>query len=462
MRFITTIAALMFSLVQGIYAQQIEPFEKGDRVVFAGNSITEAGLYHNYIWLYYLTRFPERELQVFNGGIGGDVAGQIYDRLEVDLFGKKPTVLVVTFGMNDSKYFEYGDTTKTEQVRKNAVETSLASFRKIEDELKKHQGLRKIIMSSSLYDETMQNKDNYFHGKAATMEAIARFQEETAQRNGWDYVDLLHPMSDITRREQAKKADFTLTGPDRIHPGSAGHFVMAYLFLKDQGMAGKPVAVVDINASEAKVKQTENARVSALKATPEMVSFKYLASALPFPIDTVPRVWQNWQTQKEALEVIPFTEEMNQEILKVAGLKSGMTYELRLNDESMGQFTAQQISSGINLATITSTPQYKQAERLMELNRQHRELENKFRNYYWVNYDFLKEKGLLFDDSEVARDTVMNNQDNIWLKSKTEDYERVRVASTRKKLEQEMAAIRKKLYSQNRPQSIQVTLTAVR
>ena len=44
------------------------------RAVFLGNSITDGGHYHSYIWLYYMTRFPDMPIRVFNGGIGGDTA----------------------------------------------------------------------------------------------------------------------------------------------------------------------------------------------------------------------------------------------------------------------------------------------------------------------------------------------------------------------------------------------------
>ncbi|GHE35692.1 SGNH/GDSL hydrolase family protein [Sphingobacterium griseoflavum] len=461
MRPLIFIAFLIFCAQNNFAQQAIKPFKKGDRIVFAGNSITEAGLYHNDLWLYYITRFPNQEITVCNGGIGGDVAKNINDRLEVDLLGKKPNVLVVTFGMNDSKYYEYGDRTKTAETRKIAVDTSLAYFQKIEATLKQHPGMRKIIMSSSLYDETVENKDNYFPGKAATMEAIAAFQQETAERNTWDFVDLMGQMTAITLQEQAKNPAFTLTGPDRIHPGSAGHFVMAYLFLKAQGMSGKPVSVVHIDAQKSKDIETLNARVSSLKTSSNAVSYDYLAAALPFPIDTVPRVWQNWQTQAEALQVIPFMEEMNQERLKVTGLAASTDYELRLDNNLIGRFSSAQLSEGLNLASLTNTPQYKQAEKLMHILGEYRDLERKFRNYTWVNYNFLKEKGLLLDDSQAALDTVMANQDNVWLKSKTEDYEAVRNPVSKKLLDKKMAAIRKQLYTLNRPKKMRVTLTAV-
>ena len=42
-------------------AQQVAPFKNGDRVVFMGNSITDGGHYHSYIWLYYMTHFPLKD-----------------------------------------------------------------------------------------------------------------------------------------------------------------------------------------------------------------------------------------------------------------------------------------------------------------------------------------------------------------------------------------------------------------
>lgn len=449
---------VLFKLGQG---QSIEPFKDGDRVVFAGNSITEAGLYENYIWLYYITHLPEVKLRIFNAGIGGDVAGQIYDRLAKDIMEKDPSVLVVTFGMNDSKYFEYQDTSKTVQTRKAAVDTSYANFLKIAAFLKARPTLRKIIMSSSPYDETMQNEKNYFPGKSQTMEEIASFQQTIARRNQWEYVDLLHPMLAITHQEQAKQPNFTLTGPDRIHPGSAGHLVMAYLFLKAQGLAGKPVADLAIDAALERVLKNENADIRSLKSNKSSVTFNYLAKSLPFPIDTLPRVWENKQTQKDALDVIPFMAEFNQERMMVKGLKAG-DYVLKIDGEWIGTFSAAEWAKGINLAEITHTPQYKQALELMELNRKHRELEIKFRNYYWVNYNFLKDKKLLFDDSEVAHDTVMKHQeDNGWLRIKTADYEQIRKLDTRSQLEREMASLREEMYRLNKPRAHRVTITAI-
>src|SRR5690606_19471858 len=98
---------LLFLPAPFVRAQQIAPFADNDRVVFLGNSITDGGHYHSFIWLYYLTRFPEMNLTVQNAGIGGDRVVEMVKRLDGDVFSKRPTVLITTFGMNDSGYFEY-------------------------------------------------------------------------------------------------------------------------------------------------------------------------------------------------------------------------------------------------------------------------------------------------------------------------------------------------------------------
>ncbi len=453
------IGLVCLAAYQSICAQGIAPFEKGDRVVFAGNSITEAGLYANNIWLYYLTRFPDRPIRVFNGGIGGDVSAQILARLDADLLVKDPDVLVVTFGMNDSRYFEYGDTARTQAVIEEAVATSKAGFDRIVDRLQRQPRLRTIVMSSSPYDETVANDRNLFKGKSIAMERIAGFQQEAAARNRWGFVDLLRPMQAINERGQEERPDFTITGPDRIHPGSAGHLVMAYLFLKAQGLAGRPVADVALDAGQARVTRQENASVRNLAVTDGGLSFDYLAGSLPFPIDTVPRVWENPQTQRDALHVVPFMDEFNSERLAVAGLAEGR-YAVGIGGEYLCDATASELAAGINLAEYPQAPQYRQARRLLVLNRLHAEMEQKYRNYFWVNYNFLQEKGLLFDDSDAARDTIMAHADtNGWLNAKRGDYETVRVAASRKALDREMARIRKQLYRLNKPVTHRITIT---
>ena len=439
-----------------------DPFTSGERIVFAGNSITEAGFYENYIWLYYITHFPDRKIEVINGGIGGDVAKQIYTRIDGDILAKKPDVLIVTFGMNDSKYFEYGmHKDKVDSVRKAAVDTSYKSFQLIEQRLIALPNLKKIMMTSSPYDETMKNEKNYFPGKSKTMEEIIRFQKDAAVKNNWSYVDLFYPMTAMEQAKQKDDSTFTLTGPDRIHPGNAGHFVMAYLFLKAQQLANQPIANISIDAAKNKVMQAGNCTLSNLSSKNSVVAFTYLAKSLPYPIDTAVRMWGNPHRQSEALDVIPFIKEFDQEMLVVKGLK-GNKYSLMIDSNEVTQCTAQQLSEGINLAILTNTPQYKQAKAIMDLQLKRKELEDKMRAYFWINFDYLNEKGMLFNDSQASLDSVLIAAKNNWaIASKKDAYTEVRQQSTRDKIQQQMNDMRDELYNMAKPVSHKIVVKQI-
>ena len=453
-------AAMLTSAVASAQ-QSPDPFKAGDRVIFAGNSITEAGFYGLYIWQYYQLHYPDKRIDIMNGGIGGDVAGQIRDRFDQDLLPFKPSVLVLTFGMNDSRYFEY-NATNIEQVRKEAVSTSYKSYLEIERKLKAQPGIRPILMSSSPFDITRGGDNNRFIGKFETMEQIVAFQKKAARENNWRYVDLFYAMNEIDKRGQRKDSMFTLTGSDRIHPGNMGHFVMAYLFLKAQGLAGKPVASVKINAKNGKVQRSENCLVSEVRASATDLRFDYFAKSLPYPSDSSSRLWQQTQKQVEALDQVPFTKEMNTEQLAIEGLKRDQRYELRIDDQVIGTYAGKELEQGINLALLSNTPQYQQAKQVADLNLQYRDLEQKLRSYYWLQFNYFNKKNMQFQDNQAALDSVIKQADKDWaVASKRDNYKEAYQASAREGWKQQMTEIMNRIYTINRPVNRHVRVTAV-
>lgn len=455
------VTCLFISISLAAQTKKLAPFKNGDRIVFAGNSITEGGFYEMYIWQYYMLHFPQRKIQVINGGIGGDVAAQILDRLDDDILLKKPTVVVLTFGMNDSRYFEYFNTPET-QVRKEAVAASLSSYQEIEKKLLALPDVQKIIMASSPYDETMTGPKNNFHGKYATMLEIAGFQEAAATKNQWGFVDLMRPMTLIDQREQKRDTNYTLTGPDRIHPGNAGHLAMAYFFLKAQGLTGSVVADVVIDAA-GKVKKALNSAITNITSAPGRISFDYKANSLPFPTDTVPRVWQNPQKASDALAVIPFTEEFNKELLTVSGLKNKARYTLKIDDKAIGEWKGTEFAKGINLAVLTNTPQYKQAQQVADLNLRYHDVEAKMRAYYWLQFNYFRKKNMLFDDSQAAVDSVnAASVKDIFVASKKDNYQQARKKEVRDGWEKEMQDMADKMYALSQPAKHTLVITEVK
>lgn len=452
---ITAIIAL-FIVCVNVIAQQVSPFKKNDRVVFLGNSITEAGYYPSYIWLYYMTHFPNMPLTVIGAGVGGDRAEEMFKRLDGDVFAKKPSVLVTTFGMNDTGYFEYNQP-GAEAFADSRVKASYEWFQKIEAKYKEQKQTKMIIMGGSPYDETAVFENSVpFRNKNKAMRRIVDFQQKTAAENGWEFFDLNVPMTDINVKEQKNNPAFTLCGGDRIHPDNAGHMVMAYLFLKAQGFAGKEVATIDIDGTKAAVKTSSNCTVSDIKTTDTGLIFNYLAKSLPYPMDTIVRGWNYKSAQAKAIDVIPFMEEMNKESLRVSGLSGD--YRLIIDNEEIGTWSGETFAKGLNLATLTNTPQYQQAMKVMFLNEERLEVERHFREYMWIQYTVFYKKGLLFANNREALKVLDQNLDNGWVKGRRDLYTKAMSPEIREAWQKEMDVLVSTIYKINKPLKRKITL----
>jgi lysophospholipase L1-like esterase len=404
-----------------------------------------------------MLHFPNRPITIFNTGIGGDRAKDMYLRFDDDVLPKKPTVVCLTFGMNDTGYFEFLKSNADSTARARIAE-SKAYFEKIGDKLKALPNTRKILIAGSPYDETMKNPQNYFPGKSKAMESIVQFQEQAARDNHWGWVDFFHPMTQITLKEQKKDSAFTLTGSDRIHPGNAGHFVMAYLFLKTQGLGDKPVADVSIDAASGRVDKAVNCRITGVSHTGGL-RFDYLAESLPFPVDTLARLWGNPRPQSGAVGLIPFYDAFNREILQVKGL-GDKTYTVKMDGHVIGHWSGAELGEGINLARVTETPEYQQAASILQLNEERMALESKIRAYYWLQFDYFRGIGMKFRDDQAAQDSVEKASAKRWdVASKRDNYRFARFAVVRQAWQKEMDVLVDEIYAINQPKQHTVQIT---
>lgn len=451
---------LLFLSASVTIAQEITPFKNGDRVVFLGNSITDGGHYHSYIWLYYMTRFPEMRLTIMNAGIGGDQAIDMVRRLDGDVFSKRPTVLITTFGMNDSGYLEYnGD--QPEKFADEKVKASYDAYKQMEARYKNLVNTKIVLMGSSPYDETVKIEGNTpFRNKNKAMLRIVDFQRESAKANGWQFFDLNQPMTALNSQFQQKDPTFTLCGKDRIHPDNDGHMVMAYLILKAQGFAGKEVAEISIDASNTSIISSSNCEITDIKKTSTGLSFNYLAKALPYPMDTIARGWEQKKSQAEAIKTVPFIDEMNKEMLTVKGLKGN--YCLQIDGENIGTWSSAEFAKGINLATL-NTPQYKQALKVMFLNEERWEIEKRFREYAWVQFNFFLPKGITDPNTEEAVKILDENKSsNVWINIRRDLYSKARYPEVRKVWQDEMDLLLSTIYNINTPIKRIITLVKVK
>jgi len=438
-------------------SQYTRPFKEGDKVAFVGNSITHIGHYHSYVWLFYMTHFPDCRIQIFNCGIGGDIAGGIYKRLDSDIFSKHPTVVFLAFGMNDTGYFEFLKSDADELAEKN-IRRSYQSYLLIEKRLRAYTGARKVLMSSSPYDETAKIDVPVYPGKNEAIMKIAGFQRISAKKNQWGFIGLTRPMTAINLREQKIDSSFNLNGKDRIHPDVDGYLVMAYLILEAQGLAGKEVAGIGIDIRNKMIRKSVNCDISNLAVSPTSVRFDYLAHSLPFPIDTALSSWNN-RRQSDALSLIRFMMDFDNENLAVSGLPAGKNYILKIDNDTIGRWSSRALAAGINLAEQTNTPEYQQSQAIRVLNEERWTIEKRLRDYYWIEYMYFRGKGMLFQDDEAAVDSVKAEaRHNIYVAAHLDHYLKGRYKSVRDAWKAEMTTLTDKIYAINKPKKHRVSL----
>jgi hypothetical protein len=315
-----------------------------------------------------------------------------------------------------------------------------------------------VLMGSSPFDETAVIKGNTpLKNKNKAMLRIVDFQRESAIANSWQFFDLNQPMTSINQQFQKKDPTFTICGNDRIHPDNNGHMVMAYLILKAQGLAGKEVASINIEASNASVTSSSNCEITNIKKDSRGIEFDYLAKALPYPMDTIARGWQQKKSQADAVKIIPFIDEMNEEMLTVKGLKGN--YRLLIDNEEIGTWPASDFAKGINLAILTNTPQYQQALKVMFLNEERWEIEKRFREYAWVRFNFFLSKGITdLNTREAIKVMDENKSKNGWLNMRRDLYSKAMYPEVRKAWQDEMDALLSAIYNTNMPVKRKINL----
>jgi lysophospholipase L1-like esterase len=353
------------------------PFKDGDTWCALGDSITHRGTYHQNVELFYVTRYPENSLKAINCGVGGDTARGALRRLGWDCLDYKPSVVSVMLGMNDLSRNLYDATNvpsaEVEGLKASADEayrTNMASL----TSLITNSGARLILITPSIFDDTGDLKATNKPGCGAALTRYANDIKALALQRGAMVVDFNGPMTVINASIQKTNPAGTIVGPDRVHPGPVGHFVMAYEFLKAQKPRAR-VSTIGVDASTGKADGCEECEVSGITTTPGEVAFTCLEKALPYPVT---------EEVKPALDYVPFMNEFNGEILKVTGLKPG-SYQLSIDDVPVRSYTADNLAAGVNLSS-EQTPQSNQSLRIAELLKKKWDAAVKLRNIAALEY----------------------------------------------------------------------------
>ena len=358
-------------------------FKDGDVICFLGDSITHGGQYHQFLQLFYATRYPAIKLSFHNCGISGDNAIGMIERFEKDVLKHNPTHVFLMTGMNDvirTLYFEGEASQKILKQREDALATYKQNTTLLAEKIISN-GVIPIFLTPSIYDQYSRiEKENNFGCNDALIEC-AKHIKDLAKKHNSTVVDLNTSMKDIMMSGLKKDSLFTIIGNDRVHPGKTGHFI---IFNEIISKLEKPSLIskisIDISQNEP-IYSLKNCNIEEFEISENTISFKVSEKSLPFPT--------NKQLTK-ALSLISFKHNFNRQILFVEGLEKN-DYKLFIGEDYINTFKSTELKEGVNLSNYPNTPQNKKAKELQLLSEEYRKLGFELRIIPFIDYKYLRD-----------------------------------------------------------------------
>lgn len=326
----------------------------GDTFVFLGDSITHQCLYTQYIEDFYYTRFPKLRVHFHNAGTGGDRVADALERFDEDVAAFKPQFVSVLFGMNDAGF------TELQQPLFDKYQEDMAT---LIDVIGKS-GATPILLSPTMYDplpSRLQNRiveprDSVY---PKVLETYGGWIKDFAKQRALPFADFYLPFRSAMEEQRRNEADWTII-PDGMHPTAPGHVLMAAAYINDAAFHPPVSEIAVIRGKDGKLAgHGANGELTDLAEPGEdKITFTFAAASLPWVIPP---------EGAEGVKLLKPTIKLNQERLIARGMKPGI-YELKIDGQAIGRWTDKEFTAGIDLAGLTTTPQYQQALKVALLN----------------------------------------------------------------------------------------------
>ncbi|WP_297376998.1 GDSL-type esterase/lipase family protein [Spirosoma sp.] len=206
------IKPLLFLLTLGLLAMSAA---KPTRVVFFGDSITQAGVNPGGYIDRLRKMIPADQFELIGAGIGGNKIYDLFLRMDEDVLAKQPDVVVVWVGVNDVWHkASYGTGTDPDKFMKfyEAVVKKL-----------KAANARVILCTPA----TIGEKTDFSNQQDGDLNQYSQLIRDLAKRQNLPLVDLRKAFLDYNLKNNPENKEKGVLTTDRVHLNEAGNQLVA-------------------------------------------------------------------------------------------------------------------------------------------------------------------------------------------------------------------------------------------
>lgn len=232
-RHVRVVAAVAFGfafLLPALVRAEDKPgaLKAGDRIVFLGDSITQAGAGpKGYVTLFRQAlgkKYADKRVEVIGAGISGNKVPDLQRRLDKDVLAQKPTHVVIYIGIND---VWHGEKDPARGTSKEAFEAGL------KDVIGRCQkaGAHVVLCTPSVIGEKPDGQNSL----DARLDEYSDISRKVAKELGVHLCDLRKAFLEHLKAANAEKKDRGVLTSDRVHLNDAGNKFVAETLLKCLG-----------------------------------------------------------------------------------------------------------------------------------------------------------------------------------------------------------------------------------
>ncbi|MGE5608985.1 MAG: SGNH/GDSL hydrolase family protein [Bacillota bacterium] len=306
----------------------------GDRLAICGDSITEQRMYSQLMETYLTVCVPELKISTRQYGWSGETAEGFLHRMENDCLRFEPTIATTCYGMNDYRYQRYDEAT-ARWYRQNYTAV-VRAFKKA--------GVRVVLGSPGCVGKIaawVKTASGTLEEHNLNLCAFRNIDVEIAEQENVGFADVFWPM--FTSGFEARRKygpSYAISGQDGVHPGWAGHLVMAHAFLKAMGLDGEiGTFTVDLGA--------QRAEATAGHIVDRFADNELTITSRRYPFCATGASDKD-SSLRSGMMLVPFNRDLNRLMLVVRGGAAG-NYKVTWGTESK-VYSAGELAKGVNLA----------------------------------------------------------------------------------------------------------------